>query len=82
MSLDRSPSSSEAGNENGHLKQQSAVPGRGGMRRVFASFVNTLHGLREGFLTEAAIKQEGAIAALAVPLSFLLPIACGYGSPL
>lgn len=70
MSLDRSPSSSE--NEQNHLKQQSAVPGRGGLRRVFASFVNTLHGLREGFLTEAAIKQEAAIAAVAVPLSFFI----------
>lgn len=79
MFMDVKPMSSEpsrdhAGTKPGpdHLKQQSAVPGKGGLRRVAASFVNTLHGLREGFLTEAAIKQEGMIAVLALPLSFFI----------
>lgn len=55
-----------------HLKQQSAVPGKGGLTRIAASFVNTLHGLREGILTEAAIKQECVVAAVALPLSFFI----------
>lgn len=55
-----------------HLKQQSAVPGKGGIGRVAASFVNTVNGLREGILTEAAIKQEAAIALVALPLSFFI----------
>lgn len=58
--------------ERGHLKRQSAVPGRGGMTRIAAATVNTLHGLREGFLTEAAIKQEAAVALAALPLSFFI----------
>jgi len=55
-----------------HLRQRSAVPGKGGMARIGSSFVNTLGGLREGILTEAAIKQEIAITAVAVPLSFFI----------
>src|SRR5680860_217164 len=55
-----------------HLKQQSAIPGRVGFGRVVASFANTLNGLREGILTEAAIKQEAAIALVALPLSFFI----------
>ena len=55
-----------------HLKQQSAVPGKGGIARIAASFINTLHGLREGILTEAAIKQEVAIAIIGFPLSFFI----------
>ena len=55
-----------------HLKQRSAVPGKGGISRIAASFANTVGGLREGILTEAAIKQEVAIAVVALPLSFLI----------
>jgi diacylglycerol kinase (ATP) len=55
-----------------HLKQQSAVPGKGGLGRIAASLVNTLNGLREGILTEAAIKQETAIAAVLLPASFFV----------
>lgn len=42
------------------------------MTRIAASLVNTVHGLREGILTEAAIKQEAAIALVALPLSFFI----------
>jgi diacylglycerol kinase (ATP) len=55
-----------------HLREQSAMPGRGGIARIVAAFRNTLGGLREGLSTEAAIKQEVAIACVAVPASFFI----------
>jgi diacylglycerol kinase (ATP) len=55
-----------------HLREQSAMPGRGGIARIIAAFRNTVGGLREGLSTEAAIKQEVAIACIAVPLSFFI----------
>jgi diacylglycerol kinase (ATP) len=48
------------------------MPGRGGIARIIAAFRNTVGGLREGLSTEAAIKQEVAIACIAVPLSFFI----------
>lgn len=48
------------------------MPGRGGIARIVAAFRNTLGGLREGLSTEAAIKQEVAIACVAVPVSFFI----------
>jgi diacylglycerol kinase (ATP) len=48
------------------------MPGRGGIARIVAAFRNTVGGLREGLSTEAAIKQEFAIACVAVPLSFFI----------
>lgn len=42
------------------------------MARIAASFINTLNGLREGLLTEAAIKQEAAIAVVLLPVSFFI----------
>jgi diacylglycerol kinase (ATP) len=55
-----------------HLRAQAALPGRGGIARIWAAFWNTLRGLREGFSSEAAIKQEVAIALIAVPASFFV----------
>ena len=55
-----------------HLREQAALPGRGGISRIWAALWNTVGGLREGLGTEAAIKQEVAIAFIAVPLSFLI----------
>ena len=63
-----------------HLREQAALPGRGGIARIWAAFWNTVGGLREGLGTEAAIKQEVAIAfdrAAARPFSS--PPICGFG---
>jgi diacylglycerol kinase (ATP) len=54
------------------LSKQSALPGRGGLTRIWSAFRNTVGGLREGLTTEAAIKQEVAITLFALPVSFLL----------
>lgn len=53
-------------------QQQNALPGRGGLVRVAKSALNSLRGLREGLQTEAAVKQEVAIAVVALPLSFVV----------
>jgi len=55
-----------------HLRAQAALPGRGGIARIWAAFCNTLRGLREGLSSEVAIKQEVAIALIAVPASFFV----------
>jgi diacylglycerol kinase (ATP) len=55
-----------------HLREQAALPGRGGIARIWAALWNTVGGLREGLSTEAAIKQEVAIALIALPLSFFV----------
>jgi diacylglycerol kinase (ATP) len=54
------------------VDKQSAMPGRGGITRIWAAFWNTVGGLREGLTTEAAIKQEVAITLIALPVSFLI----------
>ncbi|MDA7947872.1 MAG: diacylglycerol kinase [Hyphomicrobiaceae bacterium] len=72
MNADRRPKSDEKSDRYDHLKQRSAVPGKGGISRIAASFSNTVGGLREGILTEAAIKQEVAIVTIAVPLSVFI----------
>ena len=55
-----------------HLREQAALPGRGGLARIWAALWNSLGGLREALSTEAAIKQEAAIVLLALPVSFVV----------
>jgi diacylglycerol kinase (ATP) len=55
-----------------HLREQSALPGKGGLARIKAAFWNTVGGLRAGLSSEAAIKQEVAVAVVALPASFLI----------
>ena len=52
--------------------QRSALPGRGGLSRIVAAALNSARGFREGLLTEAAIKQEAALAAIMLPASFFV----------
>jgi diacylglycerol kinase (ATP) len=51
---------------------QSALPGKGGLSRILAAALNSARGFREGFVTEAAIKQEIAIAVVLFPISFFV----------
>ena len=55
-----------------HLREQRALPGKGGLARVGRAFCNTIGGFREGLATEAAIKQEAALTLLALPVSFFV----------
>ncbi len=51
---------------------QSALPGAGGLARIAAAAVNSASGLKHGFANEAAIRQELALLALALPVSFFI----------
>jgi diacylglycerol kinase (ATP) len=53
-------------------QQQAALPGRGGLSRISGAVLNSIRGLREGLLTEAAVKQEVAIAVVLLPVSFFV----------
>jgi len=53
-------------------KQPSAMPGRGGLTRIFHATRSTLAGLREGITTEAAITQEAVVLAIALPVSVFI----------
>jgi diacylglycerol kinase (ATP) len=53
-------------------RRQSALPGRGGLSRIAGAVLNSIRGLREGLLTEAAVKQEIAIAVVLLPVSFFV----------
>jgi diacylglycerol kinase (ATP) len=53
-------------------RRQSASPGRGGIRRIRDGALYSARGLREGLVTEASIRQEIAIAAVLLPLSFFV----------
>jgi len=55
-----------------HLREQSALPGKGGLTRIGRAFWNTIGGFREGLSTEAAIKQEAALLLVALPVSFFV----------
>jgi diacylglycerol kinase (ATP) len=57
---------------HGTPQNQSALPGKGGLSRVAAAALNSARGLREGLVTEAAIKQEIAIAVILFPASFFV----------
>jgi len=49
-----------------------ALPGKGGLVRIASAARNSVRGLRVGLLTEAAVKQEVALAALLLPVSFFV----------
>jgi diacylglycerol kinase (ATP) len=57
---------------NGSWTRQFALPGRGGLNRIAAAALNSARGLREGLRTEAAVKQEVALAVIMLPLSFFV----------
>ena len=56
----------------GNPRREAALPGRGGLTRIAQSAANSARGIREALRTEAAVRQEAAIAAAAVPASFII----------
>jgi diacylglycerol kinase (ATP) len=65
------PGSREGAGER-PMRGQAALPGKGGLVRIGRAFWNTVGGFREGLATEAAIKQEAALAVIALPVSILI----------
>ncbi len=72
MTQDRSAGGEIRDSVRGAPGQQSALPGRGGFARIASAALNSARGLREGLVTEAAIKQEIALAAVLLPASFFV----------
>lgn len=50
----------------------SAIPGRGGLVRIWLAGMNSIQGIVTGMRTEAAIKQEIFLAGIGILLSFVL----------
>ena len=55
-----------------HLREQSALPSKGGLTRIGGALRNTIAGFREGLSTEAAIKQEAALLIVALPVAYFI----------
>lgn len=66
------PREESRGGTHGNGARRAALPGKGGLRRIGESVTHSWRGLREGMTTEAAVKQEVAIAAVFLPLSVLV----------
>ena len=66
-----SPRPTESG-EYKHLREQSALPGKGGLTRIGGALRNTIAGFREGLSTEAAIKQEAVLLIIALPVAYFI----------
>jgi diacylglycerol kinase (ATP) len=66
-----SPRPTESGKYK-HLREQSALPGKGGLTRIGGALRNTIAGFREGLSTEAAIKQEAVLLIIALPVAYFI----------
>ena len=66
-----SPRPTESGKYK-HLREQSALPGKGGLTRIGGALRNTIAGFREGLSTEAAIKQEAVLLILVLPVAYFI----------
>ncbi len=51
---------------------KSALPGRGGLRRIWDATLNSMRGIRQGARSEAAVRQELVLGGLGFLLSFVL----------
>jgi diacylglycerol kinase (ATP) len=66
------PGEGARGAVHGNRQRRYALPGKGGLKRISEAAANSLRGFLEGVQTEAAIKQEIALALLCLPLSFVV----------
>ena len=65
------PSSNELGLDPAN---ESPFKGKTGLRRVWNAFNYSLAGLKAAYLCEDAFRQEVILAAVLIPVSFLLPV--------
>ena len=65
------PSSNELGLDPAN---ESPFKGKTGLRRVWNALSYSLAGLRAAYLCEDAFRQEVILAALLIPVTFLLPV--------
>jgi diacylglycerol kinase (ATP) len=65
------PSSNELGLDPAN---ESPFKGKTGLRRVWNALTYSLAGLKAAYLCEDAFRQEVILAALLIPIAFLLPV--------
>lgn len=65
------PSSNDLGLDPAH---ESPFKGKTGLRRVWNALSYSLAGLKAAYLCEDAFRQEVLLAALLIPVTFLLPV--------
>jgi diacylglycerol kinase (ATP) len=65
------PSSNELGLDPAN---ESPFKGKTGLRRVWNALSYSLAGLKAAYLCEDAFRQEVILAALLIPVAFLLPV--------
>ena len=65
------PSSNELGLDPAN---ESPFKGKTGLRRVWNALTYSLAGLKAAYLCEDAFRQEVLLAALLIPVAFLLPV--------
>ena len=65
------PSSNELGLDPAN---ESPFKGKTGLRRVWNALTYSLAGLKAAYLCEDAFRQEVLLAALLIPIAFLLPV--------
>ncbi|MDR2788650.1 MAG: diacylglycerol kinase [Candidatus Accumulibacter sp.] len=56
------------------MSEESQFKGKTGLRRVWNASGYSLAGLRAAYACEAAFRQETLLAAILIPLSFVLPV--------
>lgn len=72
MSVDQEEQGGRRQGRFGFPKQKAALPGEGGLERLVRATVVSVRGIGHGASTEAAIKQELVVLAVALPLSFVI----------
>ena len=63
------------------MVQESPFKGKTGLQRVWRAFHYSLDGFRAAYKCEDAFRQEALLAALLIPVTFLLPVS-GIGQAL
>ena len=59
------------------MSEESPLKGKTGLRRVWNALHYSMDGLRAAYVGEDAFRQEVLLAAILIPLAFVLPVSWG-----
>ena len=59
------------------MSEESPFKGKTGLRRVWSALHYSMDGLRAAYVGEDAFRQEVLLAAILIPLAFVLPVSWG-----
>ncbi len=59
------------------MSEESPFKGKTGLRRVWNALHYSMDGLRAAYVGEDAFRQEVLLAAILIPLAFVLPVSWG-----